>query len=593
MKKHVAKHLAKQNWNDVAVDLIEKVKVLSLKIQDYESFFQSEFELINVKKEDIEVKKNRFNLILNKFEESKDKTDQKFTMNNPLIKVYGRFDCRNAEIFDSVTLSIRILSEINFSFNKLYINFNEKSFNTEIYDSDGDVLQLKERETFQNDTTIFVKSHIKSDLVLDCIILEKVEGDHKLSLIIKPTPDIDIDNLIFSSHPKDSDNHEAKQTHDDENKSDIRLKISDTRQKIEFKTDYKKRVFLGEVVPVDFTLKCRPGCEIKDATFELIDSISEIIPDEFVPPSAKMERPSRKSTSIPVAADVEDTSDPFEVASRASQPETDYEIYYVKPSSDDFIQMPIDEGQMDKFPATNLINLVDFDESQDIKCRICFKFFTEGPKYFRIKIKYKIIKIYEDSKSDPIPMTMKHEIKLNCRPPFNVSFDYQVKDWLTNGLNQRDQESDSTSHSFVKIPVGEKVPLFVNVMSISEQPMTIKDISLEIADTRMMEKLSQNVFTQTDELEKNDAVCSSFIMKPLQCANDTGQFADIKIEWFRVNELTGKTFRSICRIPTPSISVVSSPLSVEMSTTDSTFKLCQTFTLEVEVKNTTEIMMDV
>jgi hypothetical protein len=167
MKNYVAKRLAKQNWNDVAVDLIEKVKLLSLKIQDYESFFQSEFELINVKKEDIEVKKNRFNLILNKFDESKDKTDQKFSMNNPLIKVYGRFDCKNAEIFDSVTLSLRILSEINFSFNTLYINFNEKAFNKEIYDADGDVSKLLEHETFQNDTTIFIKSQIQSDLILD------------------------------------------------------------------------------------------------------------------------------------------------------------------------------------------------------------------------------------------------------------------------------------------------------------------------------------------------------------------------------------------------------------------------------------------
>lgn len=49
MKSYVAKRLAKQNWNEVAVDLIEKVKVLSLKMEDYQNFFQSEFELINVK----------------------------------------------------------------------------------------------------------------------------------------------------------------------------------------------------------------------------------------------------------------------------------------------------------------------------------------------------------------------------------------------------------------------------------------------------------------------------------------------------------------------------------------------------------------
>lgn len=92
MKNYIAKRLAKQSWNDVAVDLIEQVKSISLKMEDYESFFQSEIELINVKKEEIDVKKNRFNLILNKFEESKEKVDQSFSMNNPLITVYGRFD---------------------------------------------------------------------------------------------------------------------------------------------------------------------------------------------------------------------------------------------------------------------------------------------------------------------------------------------------------------------------------------------------------------------------------------------------------------------------------------------------------------------
>ena len=50
MKSFVAKRLARQSWNSVAVDLIENVKLCSQKLNDYESFMQSEFELNNVKK---------------------------------------------------------------------------------------------------------------------------------------------------------------------------------------------------------------------------------------------------------------------------------------------------------------------------------------------------------------------------------------------------------------------------------------------------------------------------------------------------------------------------------------------------------------
>jgi len=255
MKSFVAKRLARQNWNSVAVELIEKVKICSLKLHDYESFVQSEFELINVKKENIDVKKKRLNLILQKFEESKEKTNQKFSMNNPLIKVYARFDCRSAEIFDSVTLSIRILSEIDFKFNKMYINFNEKSFNKEIYDEDGGSLQLSEHQTFQNDTTIFIKSQIESDLKLDHIILEKSKGENTLSLLITPTPDINVDNLIFGDSKGELEQEKIDES--DDERDGLRLKISDTRQKIDLDINYKDKIFLGELVPIDFTFKCR------------------------------------------------------------------------------------------------------------------------------------------------------------------------------------------------------------------------------------------------------------------------------------------------------------------------------------------------
>jgi len=181
MKSFVGKRLARQNWNNVAVDLIENVKVCSLKMNDYESFIQNEFELINVKKEDIEVKKERMQRILTKFEESNLKS-QIFTMNNPLIRVYARFDVKRAEIFDSVTLSIRIDSSIDLNFNKLYVNFNEKGFNKEIFDADGEELKLQPSVAYSNDLTIFIKSQIQSDLKLDYVVLEKKNGGNTLSL---------------------------------------------------------------------------------------------------------------------------------------------------------------------------------------------------------------------------------------------------------------------------------------------------------------------------------------------------------------------------------------------------------------------------
>lgn len=256
MKSFVAKRMARQNWNNVAVDLIENVKVCSLKMNDYESFVQNEFELINVKKEDIEIKKERMQRILTKFEESKELKSQIFTMNNPLIRVYARFDVKRAEIFDSVTLSIRINSSIDFSFDKLYVSFNEKEFNKEIFDVDGGQLHLYQNSTYNNDLTIFVKSQIESELKLDYVKLEKKNGNNTLSLLMHPLPDINIDNLIFGSG-KEDENMNEKVSNDP--KESLKLKISETRQKVEMNINYKEKIFLGEVSPIDIAFKCRPG----------------------------------------------------------------------------------------------------------------------------------------------------------------------------------------------------------------------------------------------------------------------------------------------------------------------------------------------
>lgn len=225
------------------------------------------------------------------------------------------------------------------------------------------MLCLKERESFQNETTIFIKSQIQSDLVLDCIILKKIQGNHSLSLIIKPIPDINIDSLIFGS----SNNEPDLEKISDDYKGDIRLKISDTRQKIDCNIEYKSSIFLGELIPVDFTFKCRKGCEIVDPTFEVVDNSHEV----ESPRKVKSRISSfRKSTSLPVSNDV-DIDDPFELANKTVKlKNSEFEIFYVKPTDEDFITLPIESNDMEEFPSSNIINLYNFDESQTINLRL-------------------------------------------------------------------------------------------------------------------------------------------------------------------------------------------------------------------------------
>lgn len=191
-------------------------------------------------------------------------------------------------------------------------------------------------------------------------------------------------------------------------------------------------------------------------------------------------------------------------------------------------------------------------------------------------------------------MTMSRILNLQCKPPFLVSYNYEVKDWLTNDLNLRDSEANQYSNdSFVKVPVNEKIPMSINLTSLSEKPMTIKSIDIDVLNTELVEKVSRSDFAQIDNFEEDDTLCAGFIIQPLQCVNDTGQYGDVLVEWSRCSEVSEKVFRNICRLPISSLSIVSSPLGVDIRTENSTFKLCQTFTLEVELTNTTEIIMDV
>lgn len=602
MKSFVAKRLARQNWNNVAVELIENVKVCSLKMHDDQSFVQSEFELINVKKEDIEVKKQRINRIIEKFEnspteetkQSKNPLSYKFTMNNPLIRVFARFDWKRAEIFDSVNLCIRIVSAIDLKFNKLYINFNDKGLNKEIFNADGEELQLRSDQTYQNDLTIFIKSQIESELKLDTVVIEKVNNGNMLSLMMIPLPDINIDNLIFGN--KDEADVFAEKVSED-TRQGLHLKISETRQKVDLNIAYKERIFLGELVPIDFTFKCRQGCEIIEASLYLSDISNEIgtVDEKERKVRGTSSGSMRKSTSLPITDDFDPSDDPFEVAERSSNlKETGPDIYYWKPSDQEFNDLPQDESQMEFLEVNSSVEIPNFDESHNIRLRICPKFYNEGYKNFKVTLKYKIIKVYEESRSDPIPMTMTRVIKMKWEPPFQVSFDYEVKDWLTNELNLKDSEvNNNNTDSFIKVPVDEDVPLSVHINCVSEKAISIKNVDLDIVTKDVISKVSKNSFHEITGFEEGDTIWTGFVIKPIKWTNDTGQYADVLIEWYRKSELTGKIFHNICRLPTKPLSVVSSPLCVDIRTPNTRYSLCEVFTLEVEVRNTTEIIMDI
>lgn len=92
-------------------------------------------------------------------------------------------------------------------------------------------------------------------------------------------------------------------------------------------------------------------------------------------------------------------------------------------------------------------------------------------------------------------------------PPFSITFDYEVKDWLTNELNIRDSEVNFNENDvFVKIPVGNKTPMSVNITSISEKPMSIKNVDMDIVATDLICKISKGQFDQVDNVEQEDTI---------------------------------------------------------------------------------------
>lgn len=149
------------------------------------------------------------------------------------------------------------------------------------------------------------------------------------------------------------------------------------------------------------------------------------------------------------------------------------------------------------------VDIPDFNENKHMRCRFCPKFYDEGLKIFKITLKYKIIKVYEDIRSDPISMAIIKKIKLKCEPPFEVHLNYEVKDWLTNELNVRMSEANHNySDSFIKIPVEQNIALSIDITSISEKSLTVKNVDLDIIHKDLIKKLGKNEFQQVDSLEE-------------------------------------------------------------------------------------------
>lgn len=202
---------------------------------------------------------------------------------------------------------------------------------------------------------------------------------------------------------------------------------------------------------------------------------------------------------------------------------------------------------MQALPADRLIGIPDFNEHKDVHLRVSPRFYLEGGSSFKLSLKYKIVKVYEESKSEPIPMSISKLLKMKCLPPFKIEFDYEIKDWLTNELNIKDYEAnESVYESFIKLPVNELVPLAVTVTSVSEdKPMTVESVDLAILKQDLIKKVSRTEFISVDAFEKGDSICTGFIIQPLKCENDTGQYGDVLIEWSRESTVGSKTFRNI------------------------------------------------
>lgn len=187
----------------------------------------------------------------------------------------------------------------------------------------------------------------------------------------------------------------------EDSKGGLKLEISDNRQKIDMHIDYNNQAFLGELIPIDFTFKCRKRCEIVQASLELIDVSNEVGNFEEQERSSmhSSNAHTRKSTSLPITDEMNLTQSDnlFELVENA--PNADKagpDFYYCKPTSEGFDTLPMDESEMEKFRDNKVVDIPEFNENQTINLRICPKFYFEGHKNFKIVLKYSIIKVFED-----------------------------------------------------------------------------------------------------------------------------------------------------------------------------------------------------
>ena len=291
--------------------------------------------------------------------------------------------------------------------------------------------------------------------------------------------------------------------------------------------------------------------------------------------------------AAPVAADV---TDPFEVAEDAPDEDIDYDLRYSRYHSS-HEDLPRSEEQFILLPMTKAIPIEKFDPAELKHLRICPKFFLEGAKRFRFVIEYEAIKFYEDSKSEPLTLKFQKDILLEIRPPFNIFFDYQVNDWYTSELNFMDRNQEG--ESLTKVPTNQKIPLLVEIQSSSKYDMTIHSISLDVIETDVFKQNKVDSEIEEQMIGEGDSIGTEFEIEAIRDTQDTGEFADVLIEWSRKLEHDNSIFKQVCRLPTSSISVVKSPLEVTFNTSVQEYEQATPFTMDVELKNMSSIIMEV
>jgi len=107
--------------------------------------------------------------------------------------------------------------------------------------------------------------------------------------------------------------------------------------------------------------------------------------------------------------------------------------------------------------------------------------------------------------------------------------------------------------SLAKIPLSDSIPLNIELTSISQNPMFIKSIKLDLLNNDLFELLSPALAPVETLLDEKDSYSEQFLLKPLRPVSDTKNYGDITVEWSRDLE---NAFNQICRFPISPVSII-------------------------------------